>query len=98
MGGRGCRTLDRAGEDQGNGEEENQAQQVTFRAMLESGMGVSLVAEIGSLSRSPDLLFKPLKETGEDLTLELLALWVRGQASPMVANFIAEIGRVLPLG
>jgi len=70
----------------------------TFRAMLESGMGVSLVAEIGSLSRSPDLLFKPLKETGEDLTLELLALWVRGQASPMVANFIAEIGRVLPLG
>jgi DNA-binding transcriptional LysR family regulator len=59
-----------------------------FRATLESGMGVSLIAEVGALSRSRDLLFKPLKETGPDLILELLAVWRRDQTSQLAANFI----------
>jgi DNA-binding transcriptional LysR family regulator len=59
-----------------------------FRATLESGLGVSLIAEIGSLSRSRDLLFKPLQETGDDLVIELNAVWRRGQASQIVTNFV----------
>jgi DNA-binding transcriptional LysR family regulator len=70
----------------------------TFRTMLESGLGVSLIPEIGSLSRSPDLLFKPLKDTGEDLVLKLHALWRGGQNSPLISNFIATIGRDKPPG
>jgi DNA-binding transcriptional LysR family regulator len=68
----------------------------TFRAMLESGLGVSLVAEMGSLSRSPDLVFKPLADTGDDLVLDLVALWLRGQASPLLANFISVIRKIAP--
>jgi LysR family transcriptional regulator, benzoate and cis,cis-muconate-responsive activator of ben and cat genes len=60
-----------------------------FRANLESGMGVSLIAEIGSLSKSPDLVFKPLKDSGADLFLELHALWRDGQTSQLTTNFIA---------
>jgi DNA-binding transcriptional LysR family regulator len=64
-----------------------------FRATLESGLGVSLVAEIGSLSRSRDLVFKPLKETGDDLILELDAVWPKGQTSQLAANFIDLLRR-----
>jgi DNA-binding transcriptional LysR family regulator len=60
----------------------------TFRAMLESGLGVSLVAEMGSLSRSRDLVFKPLKETGEDLLMILHALWRKDDASRIARNFV----------
>ena len=42
-----------------------------FRATLESGQGVSLMAELGSFSRSGELVFKPLQETGPDLFVEL---------------------------
>ncbi len=59
-----------------------------FRATLESGLGVSLIAEIGGLSRSQDLVFKPLKETGPDLILELHAVWRGEQTSQLAANFI----------
>jgi DNA-binding transcriptional LysR family regulator len=59
-----------------------------FRATLESGLGVSLIAEIGSLSRSRDLVFKPLKETGDDLVLALHAVWSRSQNSQLAVNFI----------
>jgi len=67
-----------------------------FRATLESGMGVSLIAEVGSLSRSPDLIFKPLKENGADLFLELHALWLDGQTSQLTANFIALMQKMAP--
>jgi DNA-binding transcriptional LysR family regulator len=59
-----------------------------FRATLESGMGASLIAEVGALYRSRDLVFKPLKDTGDDLILELDAVWRRDQTSQLVANFI----------
>ena len=67
-----------------------------FRATLESGIGVSLIAEIGSLSRSPDLVFKPLKDSGADLFLELHALWRDGQTSQLTANFIALMQKMAP--
>ncbi len=65
-----------------------------FRATLESGLGVSLIAEIGGLSRSPDLVFKPLKESGDDLFLELYAMWRKGDVSQLTANFVSVIREV----
>jgi DNA-binding transcriptional LysR family regulator len=59
-----------------------------FRAALESGVGVSLIPQMGSLSRSPDLVFKQLKDTGDDLMLELRALWSGRSSSVVVDNFI----------
>jgi DNA-binding transcriptional LysR family regulator len=67
-----------------------------FRATLESGLGVTLIAEIGSLATSPDLVFKPLKETGLDLFVELHALWREDQTSQLTANFIALMLKVAP--
>lgn len=67
-----------------------------FRAMLESGLGVSFVAELGSLSRSQDLVLKPLKETGPDMFLELHALWRKDQGSQLVTNFIDVMQKVVP--
>ena len=59
-----------------------------FRAALESGAGISLIPQMGSLSRSPDLVFKKLKDTGDDLILELRALWSGRTSSVVVDNFI----------
>jgi DNA-binding transcriptional LysR family regulator len=67
-----------------------------FRATLESGQGVSLIAELSSFSRSWDLVFKPLKETGADLFVELHALWRADQTSQLTANFIAHLSRIKP--
>jgi len=69
----------------------------TFRARIESGLNVSLVAEIGSLARSPDLVLKPLQETGPDLYSELRALWCEARHSLMAKNFIAVMREVAPL-
>jgi DNA-binding transcriptional LysR family regulator len=67
-----------------------------FSAMIESGLGVSIVAESGSLARGHDLVMKPLKETGPDLFLELHALWREGQQSQLVANFVEVMLQVAP--
>lgn len=67
-----------------------------FSATLQSGMGVSLIAQIGSLSRNPDLVFRPLKDSGADLFLELHALWREGQTSPLTTNFIAMMQKTAP--
>jgi len=65
-----------------------------FRATLESGLGASLIAASGSLSQSPDLVLRPLKETGTDLVMELDALWREDQTSQLTANFIATLREV----
>jgi DNA-binding transcriptional LysR family regulator len=67
-----------------------------FRATLESGLGVSLITESGSLSQSRDLVMKPLKEEGPDLDLELHALWRDNQTSQLTANFIALMQSLAP--
>jgi len=67
-----------------------------FRATLESGHGASLIAELSSFSRSWDLVFRPLKETGPDLFVELHALWRGDQTSQITANFVDVLGRIKP--
>lgn len=67
-----------------------------FRDSLEGGLGVSLIAESGSLARNPGLRFKALRETGEDLFLDLHALWPEGATSKLTANFLAVIQQVAP--
>ena len=60
----------------------------TFLATLEGGLGVSLMGATGSLSRGKGLLFKELKETGDDLMIELQVVWRKGETSHLVKNFI----------
>lgn len=67
-----------------------------FRATLESGLGVSAIAESGSLSQSEFLVLRPFVETGPDLFLELHAVWRGDQESQLVANFIAVMKDVAP--
>src|SRR5262249_45471437 len=67
-----------------------------FRATLESGIGLSLIAESGSLSQSEYLVLRPLKETGPDLYVELLALWRSDQESLLVANFVDVMKEIAP--
>ncbi len=67
-----------------------------FTATLESGLGVSLVAELGSLSRSPELVLKPLKGNDPDMFLELHALWRKDQDSQLTANFIEVMKKIAP--
>jgi DNA-binding transcriptional LysR family regulator len=69
----------------------------TFLATLESGIGVSLMGETGSFSRGRGLLFKPLKETGDDLMIELRIVWRRNEASSLVKNFIDLLLKVRPV-
>ncbi len=67
-----------------------------FRATLESGLGLSLIAESGSLSQSEYLILRPLKESGPDLFVELHALWRSDQESQLVANFVAVMKAIAP--
>jgi DNA-binding transcriptional LysR family regulator len=66
----------------------------TFRAALESGAGISVISELGSLSHSRDLVFKRLKETGDDLIMDLHAIWRAGDSSSIVQNFIDILVKV----
>jgi DNA-binding transcriptional LysR family regulator len=68
-----------------------------FRAELQGGMGVSLIAEIGGLSRNEGLASIPIKETGKDLFVDLHVLWRGDRDSMTVANFIAVMREVVPL-
>jgi DNA-binding transcriptional LysR family regulator len=67
-----------------------------FRATLESGVGISLIAESGSLSQSAYLILKPIKENHPPLEIELHALWRSNQDSQIVDNFIAVMKAVAP--
>ncbi len=67
-----------------------------FSATLASGLGVSLVAESGTLAQSRELVMRPLKETGPDLSLGLLALWRKDQNSQLTANFIEVMRKIAP--
>ncbi len=69
-----------------------------FRATLESGMGVSLVAELGSIAQSRGLVLKSLKQDSPDMMLELHALWRDGPTSQLTVNFIETLRQVGPQG
>jgi len=66
-----------------------------FRATLESGLGVSIVAELGSIGQSREVVLKPFKEPDSpSLTLELHALWRDGTNSQLTTNFIETLRTV----
>ena len=60
----------------------------SFRAMLESGLGVSLVVGIGSLSQSRQLVLIPISGPGDDLRVELLAIWKEEPPSKQLTGFV----------
>lgn len=68
-----------------------------FTATLASGLGVSLVADSGTLAQSRDLVLRPLQETGPDLYLGLVALWRKDQTSQLAANFIDVMRKISPV-
>jgi hypothetical protein len=65
-----------------------------FSATIESGAGVSLIADFGTFNRSDGVVFRPIANSGPDLFLELHALWLDGYASQLTANFIASMRAV----
>jgi len=55
-------------------------------AMVESGLGISLLLP---LSRGfENVVFRPLKDEGEDLTTHLFAVWRKGTGSRILQNFL----------
>jgi len=55
-------------------------------AMVESGLGISILLP---LSRGFDnVVFRPLKDKGEDLTAHLFAVWRKGVESRILQNFL----------
>jgi LysR family transcriptional regulator, benzoate and cis,cis-muconate-responsive activator of ben and cat genes len=69
-----------------------------FRAVLESGLGASLLPELSGLAQSPALVFKRLKDTGADLAVDLHALWRDDRPSTITTNFVAVMREVAPRG
>jgi DNA-binding transcriptional LysR family regulator len=67
-----------------------------FRAALESGIGVSLIAEIGGISRSQALVTKAIRGPGSDGILRLHALWRGDGGSRIVANFVELMQKLAP--
>jgi len=55
-------------------------------AMVESGLGISILLP---LSRGFDnVVFRPIKDRGEDLTVHLFAVWRKGSQSRILQNFL----------
>ncbi len=59
-----------------------------FRVTLESGLGISLVMGIGSLSQSRKVVLKPLTDTGDDLLVELFGFWSECGDSELIREFL----------
>lgn len=68
----------------------------SFRATLESGLGVSLIAELGSLSRSDELVLRPIQDGGPDFEVQLHALWRGDRSSQLTTNFVEVMREVAP--
>ena len=68
-----------------------------FSATLASWLGVSLVAESGTLAHSREPVIRPLAETAADISLGLVALWRKDQNSQLVANFVEVMRKITPL-
>jgi DNA-binding transcriptional LysR family regulator len=70
------------------------AEPEAFRAALEGGLGVSLIAEVGGVSQSRTLVLKPLADIGGDLSVSPVALWRDTAASLATTNFIAVMRKM----
>ena len=61
----------------------------SLHALIEGGQGVSFLAGTSDRRRSSDgVVFKPLRESGDDLRFELFAIWKRQQVSQLALNFV----------
>ncbi|OAM88571.1 LysR substrate-binding domain-containing protein [Termitidicoccus mucosus] len=57
-------------------------------AMIASGQELSIAPEVVTLHSYKGITFRPLKETGKDLLIELHAIWRKDETSPLVHNFL----------
>lgn len=66
----------------------------SFMAMIAARQGISILAIRGSLGRANDLALRPIKETGDDLGIELYAVWRDTPKNSPAANFVDELKRL----
>lgn len=57
-------------------------------ALVTGGHGVSLLLPFGPSRRKSELVFRRVKEDGDDLDIHLLAVWKRRGSSQLVRNFV----------
>lgn len=66
----------------------------SLQAMIEGEQGVSFLAPLPSAQGRQNVVYRPLKEQGEDLRFELLAVWRRHGVSKLAANFVEVLREV----
>lgn len=66
-------------------------------AMIEGNHGVSILAPAGGNRRGDQVVFRPLKEAGDDLRIDLFAIWRKHGATPLAINFV-EVLRGTSMG
>jgi DNA-binding transcriptional LysR family regulator len=57
-------------------------------ALVTGGHGVSLLLPFGPTAGNDELVFRRVKEDGDDLSVRLLAVWLNRRSSQLVKNFI----------
>jgi DNA-binding transcriptional LysR family regulator len=62
-------------------------------ALVAAGHGVSLLLPFAPAHRPEGLLFRKVRDSGTDLTVEISALWSKRSKSQLVRNFIDVLGR-----
>ncbi|WP_221029299.1 LysR substrate-binding domain-containing protein [Actomonas aquatica] len=66
----------------------------SLQAMIEGEQGVSFLAAMPSSGGHRNVIYRPLKEEGDDLHFDLLAVWRRHNVSKLAANFVAVLQEV----
>ncbi|MCF3649241.1 LysR family transcriptional regulator [Synoicihabitans lomoniglobus] len=67
----------------------------SIHAMIEGDQGISFLAAASARRRRTEgVVYRPIKERGDDLRLELYAIWKRQDVSPLALNFV-EVLRVV---
>ena len=61
-------------------------------ALVAGNHGVAMLLPIHLLRTSDPLVFRRIKEDGDDLVLRLMAVWRKGTGSQLVANFVGMLG------
>lgn len=60
-------------------------------ASIASGAGITLLPEIADTSRAEGIVFRPLRDKGDDLQLDLWAIWRKGETSRLAHNFVTVL-------
>ena len=63
-------------------------------AMIAAGQGISVLALRGSIGRTDNVVIRPIRETGPDLSIELCAIWRDPGKSSPAANYVEELRRL----